>query len=309
MMRERNPACRAVCFLAAATIAFAAPSPVVMSREPLSSLASAPASDVAGPETPSGEDIVVLGRKIRKVRLQYALWGAHMKRCDAVISSGDADIDRFVCTVLNACIKDGFRDPVPAKACLDQRIASVEYRPQPWDSGEPEPAGPEPAGPKPADIAKLDPVSMPSPIPSQPPEPEIVVTGGRPHVVPGLWRIEQSTTFSETINPQFQPHPGQVRTVCIAPEHVEPALENLLSAAIGMSGGGLCTMSTVRVRNGKVTGGRTCSLPMGSLSYDLHGKVNGDSMEAAVTITGETAHSKTRFRRRVTGSRIGTCPA
>lgn len=275
-----------------------------MSQEPLPNPVPAPASDVAVPETPSGEDIVVLGQKIRKVRLQYALWGAHMKRCDAVISSGDAGIDRFVCTVLNACIKDGFRDPVPAKACLDERIASVEYRPPPWDSGEPEPAGPEPAR-----IVKLDPVSTPSPIPSQPPEPEIVVTGGRPHVVPGLWRIEESTTFSETINPRFQPRPGQIRTVCISPEHVEPALENLLSAAIGLSGGGLCTMSTVRVRNGKVTGGRTCSLPMGSLSYDLHGKVNGDTMEAAVTIVGETAHSKTRYRRRVTGSRIGTCPA
>nr|WP_167381896.1 hypothetical protein [Novosphingobium panipatense] len=112
-MRGRHPASRAARFLAAGALIFAAPSAV--------SLAQAPAP--SSPAIPSGEDIVVLGSKIRKVRLNYALWGRHMKRCDPVISSGDDNIDRFVCTVLNACIRDGF---------------AIPFRPRPvWTNGSP----------------------------------------------------------------------------------------------------------------------------------------------------------------------------
>jgi len=286
-MRGRHPARRAARCLAAGALIFAAPSAV--------SLAQAPAP--SSPAIPSGEDIVVLGGKIRKVRLNYALWGRHMKRCDPVISSGDDNIDRFVCTVLNACIRDGFRDPVPAKACLDERIASVAYRPPPWDPAASAPE--QPAGPAAVVLAA----------PPAPADTEIVVTGGRPHVAPGLWRIDQSATFSETPYRNFQPFPGRVYTVCIAPEHQDKALEALLGAAIGMSDEGLCTLSAIRVRKGKVTGGKTCSIGMGPLSFDLHGKVNGETMDTAVSIVGETASTKTRYRRRLRGARVGDCPS
>jgi hypothetical protein len=102
-------------------------------------------------QTPAAgsEGIVVIGRKIRKVRLNYALWGSHMKRCGVEISSGDEHIDRFVCAVLNACIKDGSREAVSAKACLDERIASVAYRPRRWNPAANEPTGIAPSPPSP----------------------------------------------------------------------------------------------------------------------------------------------------------------
>lgn len=276
-------------FLMAGTLAVALPSAVSF----------APAQDQTQIPSAENEDIVVIGRKIRKVRLNYALWGPHMKRCDVELSSGDAHIDRFVCTVLNACIKDGFRDATSAKACLDERIASVAYRPPRWIPAENEPAG----------IAPSPPVALPSPIvPAEPSDAEIVVAGGRPHVTPGLWRINQSSTFSETPGPKFQPLPGRVYTVCIADESRDTALEKLLSAVIDPSTDGFCTMSTIRVRSGKVTGGKTCSLNFGSLSYDLHGKVNGETMDTALSIVSESNTTRTRYRRRITGMRIGDCP-
>lgn len=276
-------------FLMAGTLAVALPSAVSF----------VPAQDQTQIPSAENEDIVVIGRKIRKVRLNYALWGSHMKRCDVELSSGDEHIDRFVCTVLNACIKDGFRDAISAKSCLDERIASVAYRPPRWNPAENEPAG----------IAPSHPVTSPSPILSEKPsDADIVVTGGKPHVTTGLWRINQSSTFSETPHPKFQPFPGRVYTVCIAPENRGTALETLLSAVIGPSNDGLCTMSTIRVRSGKVTGGKTCSLSFGSLSYDLHGKVNAETMDTALSIVSESNTTRTRYRRRITGTRIGDCP-
>lgn len=290
-MGDRIAKGRTARFLMAGTLALALPSAVSF----------APAQTQA-PSVES-EDIVVIGRKIRKVRLNYALWGPHMKRCDVEISSGDEQIDRFVCTVLNACIKDGFRDAISAKTCLDERIASVAYRPPRWIPAEHEPAKNEPTG-----IAPSDPVAPSSPKPPEPSDADIVVTGGRPHVAPGLWRIDQSPTFSETPDPKFQPLPKRSYTVCIAHENRDTALETLLSAAIGPSDEGLCTMSTVRLKSGKVTGGKTCSYGFGSLSYDLHGKVNGETMDTALSIFAESRSLKTRYRRRITGTRIGDCP-
>lgn len=277
--------------LIAGTLAVALPSAVSF----------APAQTRMQTQTPSAdnEDIVVIGRKMRKVRLNYALWGPHMKRCDVELSGGDEHIDRFVCTVLNACIKDGFRDAISAKACLEERIASVAYRPPRWNPAENEPAG----------IVPSQSVAMPSPVLSEKPsEAEIVVTGGRPYITPGLWRINQSSTFSEPPYPKFQPSPGKVHTVCIAPENRDTALETLLSAVIRPSNDGLCTISTIRVRSSKVTGGKTCSLNFGSLSYDLHGKVNGETMDTALSIVSESNSTRTRYRRRITGMRIGDCP-
>jgi hypothetical protein len=291
-MGDRIARGAAVRFLMVGTLAAALPSAVSL----------APAQTQTQTQTPAAEseDIVVIGRKIRKVRLNYALWGSHMKRCGVEISSGDEHIDRFVCAVLNACIKDGFRDAVSAKACLDERIASVAYRPPRWP----------PAANEPGDIAPSSPVALPSPIvPAEPADTEIVVAVGRPHVTPGLWRINQSSTFSETPGPKFQPLPGRVYTVCIAYESRDTALEKLLSAVIDPSTDGFCTMSNIRVKNGKVTGGKTCSFNNGNLGYDLHGKVNGETMDTALSIISESGSTKTRYRRRITGARIGDCPA
>lgn len=283
---------RALACLAAAGLACAA----------LFAHSHAQTPEPAAAAIPSGEDIVVIGRKIRRVKLNYALWGAHMKRCDVMISSGDAEIDRFVCTVLNACIKDGFRDVVPAKACLAERIASVAYRPPRWDPAESEPADLA------ATVPRLPP-STPIAVPREAPAAEIVVIGGRPQVTPGLWQIKESATFNEKPSREFQLRPGKTYTVCIAPDEHDDALERLLAAATGLAEEGLCTRSTVKIKSGKVTGGKTCAAGMYSLSYDVHGKVGADTMDTAVSILGEGSNFKQRYRRRVTGSRIGNCPA
>jgi hypothetical protein len=135
------------------------------------------------------------------------------------------------------------------------------------------------------------------------------VVGGRPHVTAGLWRINQSSAFSETPGRKFQPLPGRVYSVCIAYESRDTALEKLLSAVIDPWTDGFCTMSNIRVKNGKVTGGKTCRFNNGHQSYDLHGKVNGETMDTALSIMSESGFIKTRYRRRITGARIGDCPA
>jgi len=162
----------------------------------LTSLALFLSVPVAGQEPPpdpeADSELLVIARKMRKVRLNYTTRGSWVPRCDVAISSGDPRVDRIMCAVLRACVREGHREVMPAKTCMADRISQLA------DDGEPvaEIASPPPE----ADTA---PVPLPSPPPSQSiPDivvegtPDIRVTGNVPALRGGLWLFRRSSTLA-----------------------------------------------------------------------------------------------------------------
>jgi hypothetical protein len=72
------------------------------------------------------DDIVVVARKLRRLRLHYASSGKAFRWCHADISSGDPRLDRIGCALVRACVRQGFDDTVSALACVNRRIDMLD---------------------------------------------------------------------------------------------------------------------------------------------------------------------------------------
>ena len=59
------------------------------------------------PVAPEPDDVVVVARKMRLVRLDYGMFGPHLRRCDITKSSGDARVDRIMCALLKRYSRSG----------------------------------------------------------------------------------------------------------------------------------------------------------------------------------------------------------
>lgn len=133
----------------------------------LASIALFVAVPLSGQEPPpdpeADPEILVIARKLRKVRLNYTTRGSWVPKCEAEVSSGEPRIDRIMCAILRACVREGHREVAPAKACMAKRIDQLA------DGAAP-----------PTDVA----AAPPPPVP-QPPQtgPDIVVEGAPDIVV------------------------------------------------------------------------------------------------------------------------------
>ncbi len=78
-----------------------------------------PAPSVAAEQA---DDIVVIARKLRKLRLHYASTGRALRWCHTDISSGDPRLDRIGCAMVRACVHDGHDEPTAALACVNRRV-------------------------------------------------------------------------------------------------------------------------------------------------------------------------------------------
>ncbi|WP_380785931.1 DUF3617 family protein [Sphingomonas sp. R86521] len=76
--------------------------------------------------TGSADDVVVVARRLRKLRLNYASSHRVMSRCRADISSGDKRVDRIGCAIVRACVRAGFEEPGPALACFRRKVNSLD---------------------------------------------------------------------------------------------------------------------------------------------------------------------------------------
>lgn len=68
------------------------------------------------------DDIVVIARKLRRLRLHYASSGRALRWCHTDIPSGDPRLDRIGCALIRACVRDGFDDTASALVCVNRRI-------------------------------------------------------------------------------------------------------------------------------------------------------------------------------------------
>ncbi|PVE60157.1 hypothetical protein DC429_07350 [Arthrobacter sp. TPD3018] len=91
----------------------------------------------SGPTTPTAEastqpdDIVVIARRLRRLRLRYGVDGDRVRWCHADISSGDKRVDRIGCAIVRACTKSGANTVEATLACFRRRVDSLEPDPPP----------------------------------------------------------------------------------------------------------------------------------------------------------------------------------
>ncbi|HEU4959270.1 MAG TPA: DUF3617 family protein [Sphingomonas sp.] len=78
------------------------------------------------PDARSPDDIVVVARKLRKIRLHFASDGRHFSWCHADISSGDPRLDRIGCAIVRSCVEQGYDDQDSALQCFDRKVATLD---------------------------------------------------------------------------------------------------------------------------------------------------------------------------------------
>lgn len=72
------------------------------------------------------DDILVVARKLRRIRLHYASTGRILRWCHADISSGDPRLDRIGCALVRACVKEGNEGDPDVLACVHARVDSLD---------------------------------------------------------------------------------------------------------------------------------------------------------------------------------------
>ncbi len=76
--------------------------------------------------TASAENIVVVGRKLRRLRLRYRSSGRTLASCHPEISSGEPRLDRIGCAILRSCIREGAEDEDHALECFRRKVDELD---------------------------------------------------------------------------------------------------------------------------------------------------------------------------------------
>lgn len=87
-------------------------------------LGAEPAATPAVPEN----DIVIIGRKVRKIRFRIKLDKAGEVVCRITRSSGDPEIDSLACDVARPCVRPDIVKPAAMTTCLESRWAQLPAR-------------------------------------------------------------------------------------------------------------------------------------------------------------------------------------
>ncbi len=246
-------------------------------------------------------DILVIARKLRTVRIDYQTVGSHLKRCDIMLSSGDARIDRILCAMLKACVKEGNDGIRSARRCLSAKIDEVEaYRPSLAQADTHAPAAPPPVV-----------QTVPAP-PAPPAEQAVELTVTAPRLpAAGRWRFRALQAFVNISGSSGAPSSWEQ---CIAPDATENTLVQMIGGQARRGPGGACRMLKLSVADGKISARRRCINPTSRLTSRISGRYSADriqfEMETEIMMLkrpeeGEESHRQTLAS--VAGSRIGEC--
>ena len=258
------------------------------------------------------QDIVVIGRRMRLVRLNYALRGPHLRRCDIEVTSGDARVDGIMCAVLRRCITAGYREPKPAKHCMDASIdlfTSGKRRPP-----EPDPIGAAAPATRPLPVLAPEQVyTAPAPAATPDGEADIVVEGNRYMPTAGQWR------FTRLASSEFG-RPSQLRWGrCIPEGEWEVMLRLMLNGEESRSPGGRCGPMKLKLKRGKLTGERSCLSAGSRMKTLVRGSVSQNSVLAdettyLVVSSGRRDSNSVQMPEndsvsKLYGERVGACSA
>ena len=268
------------------------------------------AQDVAvKPDVVTGQDVVVIGRRMRLVRLDYALNGPHLRRCDVEVSSGNPRIDRIMCAVLRRCITAGYHEPRPAKRCMDASIDLVVSGKR--RAPEPDVAGAMISTPPSPSTSAQKTVYTPPAAPSGS-TPDIVVAGERYKPAGGQWQFTRLT--STGIGRPSQSHWGR----CIPDASADTMLRMMLNGEKIQGDGRRCGAMKLKVDLGRVTGNRSCITFGDRMKTLVRGSVGQDQLlvdETTYLVASVRSHEDDPVRApeddnvaKVYGQRVGNCP-
>ncbi len=214
-------------------------------------------------DTSETDEIVVIGRKMRSVRIDYRTDGPILRRCDVDVSSGDVRIDRLVCAMVKACVWEGYDEVPETTACVRGRIESFE-----GFERTPHP----PAAQRSPGAEKTAPKQM---VQSAPKPDEIIVTGS---LLPraGLWRFEAMSTMTSGSRSSIIPPRSWNR--CVRNDAIENTMRQIVGAEIAYSSGGVCKLKDLRFRNGSIAGVRRCLSTTGRTRTEIAGSYSSDSV-------------------------------
>jgi hypothetical protein len=258
-------------------------------------------------EVVADQDIVVIGQRMRLVTLDYALNGPHLRRCDIQISSGSTRVDGIMCAVLRRCITAGYREPLPAKRCMN---ASIDL----FVSGKRGPPEPDPIGatvPTQRSPAPAPKPAYTTPAPQHGGEPDIVVEGNRQMPTGGQWRFTRLESAGNG-------HLTQLRWGrCIPEGELETMVRLMLNGEQTRNSDGRCGPMKLSFKLGSIKGERSClsfgsrmkTLVRGSLSRD---RVLADETTYLVASLRQHQDDDVRVPEndsvaKVYGERIGEC--
>lgn len=88
-------------------------------------VAAQPGVAAQAPPAVGGNDIVVIGRKVRKLKFRIKLDKAGKVACRITRSSGDPEIDRLACDTARPCVRPDIVTKAAMEACLGPRWAQL----------------------------------------------------------------------------------------------------------------------------------------------------------------------------------------
>lgn len=276
---------------------------IVISTLLLSTVASS-AQDVV-----ADQDIVVIGQRMRLVTLDYALNGPHLRRCDILVSSGNTRVDGIMCAVLRRCITAGYREPLPAKRCMNASIdlfVSEERRPPEPDpiGGTVPPSHSPTLAPKPA-------YTKPAPQPGG--EPDVVVEGNRQKPTGGQWQFTKLESAGNG-------HLTQLRWGrCIPEGGLEMMVRSMLNGEEMRNSDGRCGPMKLSFKLGSLKGERTCISSGSRMKTLVRGSFSRDRVladETTYLVASLRQHQDDEVKvpendrvAKVYGERFGECSA
>lgn len=276
-----------------------------------------PGQTPAPPAATAEDEIVVIARKLRKVRLNYASRGQWVTKCDADVSSGDPRIDRIMCAIVKACVREGNREVKETQACVAGKIDQLaEGAPGPVEVA----AAPPPMDLSPSPKDRPPPPDTGSDIVVRGAAPDIVVVGNVPSLRAGLWQFRRSATLVLGGGGVSKP----VRfTQCLPDGTVEAMLRRSAGEGnmlVGLLNRTQCGRLRSKMADGRIAASRSCisaqtqhRLEMTGrydqrrLTLNYHVEKDQDGVERG-SGAGWNPQRPVGYRWQVTGSRIGECP-
>lgn len=85
-------------------------------------LATLQAAPVLAQEATVGNEIRVLGTRLKKLKLDLVIREKQLRHCRISISSGDRLIDQQACKAASYCVFDGITEASRLLACMNNRI-------------------------------------------------------------------------------------------------------------------------------------------------------------------------------------------
>jgi len=261
------------------------------------------------------DPIVVTAAKLRKVGIDYDVRGRDLVRCTITRSSGEDRVDQAMCEFVRQCVADGHGRRREAQACVSDRIAAlVDADMEAEDVVLVRPAALEQARQPVASVA------LPGPQISLPPaerDADILVTGSRYRIRPGLWEIEKGRMFSQMAGwkvigarPQSSPPPappGYRYQLCLSRSDAE-TLQQFVDDHFEREGLKGCMLARMEVEEGRLSVTRSCPSRYGSADMRLSAILSAETIEGVMLAATEMERVREETRYLLNGRRIGECP-